>query len=482
MKTKLSNRTLLAAAVALALLSSTPVTTFAQAVQTSEAIASSDVMSQISMFSYKDGPKSQLLLRGTPIAAAAQGHAQVEYQNGNAQISAKVADLPKPASLGAYTTYMLWALTPDGRASNKGVLAGPNGGKGEIDTQDNASQFALIVTAEPHFAVTVPSTMIVLYNVADNVKGGESKVTTLTERADYSHLSAIAIDDEKNPVEIVQARYALAIAQAAGADRFATAAFATATEKLGAAERALTGKSAERKTAPGLAREAVTTGEDARRAAMIASAAAKVEGDRVAAAAASDAAAKQAAAVSTETARQAAVATTEAANTAAQVAAATTVAATEAERTRNEASAATAARNDLRNRLNAALPTRESSRGLISEIGGVQFSTGAAVLNESARENLAKFSGIVASYPTMRFNVEGHTDSTGSVATNNALSLQRAMSVRDYLIGRGVSAASIDVAGLGSSMPIVDNATVDSRARNRRVEIVLSGGPLTAAN
>ena len=294
---------------------------------------------------------------------------------------------------------MLWALTPDGRAANKGVLAGADGGKGEIDTQDNASQFALIVTAEPHFAVTVPSTMIVLYNVADNVKGGESKVTTLTERADYSHLSAITIDDEKNPVEIVQARYALAIAKAAGAERFATAAFATATEKLGAAERALTGKSAERKTAPGLAREAVTTGEDARRASMIASAAAKVEGDRVAAAAASDAAAKQAAAVSTEAARQTAVATSEAANTAAQVAAATTVAATEAERQRNEASATATARSDLRNRLNAALPTRESNRGLISEIGGVQFATGAAILNESARENLAKFSGIVASYP-----------------------------------------------------------------------------------
>ncbi|HEY1867623.1 MAG TPA: OmpA family protein, partial [Candidatus Cybelea sp.] len=391
------------------------------------------------------------------------------------------------------TTYVLWALTPDGRAANKGVLGGANGGKGEMDTQHGASQFALIVTAEPHFAVTVPSTMIVLYNVADNVKGGESKVTTLTERADYSHLSAIAIDDKKNPVEIVQARYSLAIARAAGADRFATAAFATATEKLGAAERALTGKSAERKTAPGLAREAVSAGEDARRAAMIASAAAAVEGQRVAAAAASDEAAKQAAAVSTETARQVAAVSTEAArqvavasadaaNTAAQVAAATTVAATEAERGRNEASAAMTARNDLRNRLNAALPTRESSRGLISEIGGVQFETGAAVLNESARENLAKFSGVVASYPTMRFNIEGHTDNTGSVATNNALSLQRAMSVRDYLIGRGVSAASINVAGLGSSMPIGDNATVESRARNRRVEIVLSGGPLTAAN
>jgi outer membrane protein OmpA-like peptidoglycan-associated protein len=440
------------------------------------------------MFSYKEGPKSQLLFRGTPIAATAEGQAQVEYQNGNAQISAKVKDLPKPSSLGPYTTYVLWALTPDGRASNKGVIGDSECGKGEMDTQDGASQFALVITAEPHFAVSAPSTMIVLYNVADDVKGAESKVTTLTERADYSRLSAIAIDDEANSVEFVQARYALAIARAAGAERFATAKFTTANEKLGAAERAIKGKNSERKTAPGLAREAVVAGEDARRAGMLASAAAAVEANRVAAAAASDQAAKRASAeadetariaagVSTEAARQAAVASNDAANTAAREAQATTAAATEAERQ----IAGVQARTDLRNRLNAALPTRESNRGLISEIGGVQFATGAATLNESARENLSKFSGIVASYPTMRFNIEGHTDSTGSVATNNALSLQRAMSVRDYLIGRGVSPASIDVAGMGSSTPIGDNTTVDARARNRRVEIVLSGGPLTAS-
>ena len=131
--------------------------------------------------------KSDLFLHGTPIAENAQGSARVEYQKGNAQISAKVKNLPKPASLGPYTTFVLWALTPDGRASNMGVLAGAEGGKGEIDTQYNASQFALIVTAEPHFAVSVPSTMIAMYNVADNVEGAaESKVTTLTERADYS--------------------------------------------------------------------------------------------------------------------------------------------------------------------------------------------------------------------------------------------------------------------------------------------------------
>ena len=101
--------------------------------------------------------------------------------------------LPAPASLGPYAVYVLWALTPDGRAVNQGVIVGAEGGKGKMSTQYGASQFALIVTAEPHFAVTGPSTMIVLYNVADNVKGHESKVTTLTERADYSKLAALAL-------------------------------------------------------------------------------------------------------------------------------------------------------------------------------------------------------------------------------------------------------------------------------------------------
>ena len=111
----------------------------------------------------------------------------------------------------------------------------------------------------------------------------------------------------------------------------------------------------------------------------------------------------------------------------------------------------------------------------------MHFATGAAQIDATARENLAKFSGVVASYPGLRFNVEGHTDSVGSVAMNNDLSLRRAMTARDYLIGQGVPASSIDVAGLGLSMPRADNSTADGRARNRRVEIVISGGPLTSS-
>ena len=486
----MNRKTMLALAV-LAALGAAPAAIFAQGVQQTEAIASSDVLSQISMYSYREGPKSDLLFRGTPIAATAQGKAQVEYQNGNAQIKAEVENLPEPASLGPYTTYVLWALTPDGRATNKGVIGGYSGGDGELDTQDGASQFALIVTAEPHFAVTMPSTMIALYNVGDDVKGSESKVTTLTERADYATLDSAglrraAIDDKTNPLDIVQARYSIAIARAAGADRFASQSYATANAEVGGCGNGteLAREAPNVRPLPGLAREAVIAGEDARRSAMIASAAAAVDAEqRAAANAATDAAndvarvaAAEAAAVTTAAATQAAAVAATAATQAATEAAVATEAATAAERQKS----AVAARDDLRNRLNAALPTRDSDRGLISEVGGVQFATGTAETNASGRESLSRFSGIVASYPGLRFNVEGHTDSVGSAATNSELSLRRAMAVRDYLIGQGVPASSIDVAGLGLSMPIGDNSTADGRARNRRVEIVISGGPLTA--
>jgi len=414
-------------------------TGFAQNARRAPAIASSDVLSQISMFSYREGKKSSLNFRCTPVAANANGAASVKYEDGNADISAKVSDLPAPGTLGPYTTYVLWTLTPDGHAVNQGVIGSYEGGKGEIKTKYGASQFALIVTAEPHFAVSAPSTMIALYNVADEVEADESKVTTLTERYDYSAIKPIAIDEDKSPAPLVQARYAVAIADSVGAKQYAPQQFAAASQKLGEAERAAQAKkSSDRKEAPGFAREAVIASEDARRAAMVGASEAKAEQERQAAAAK----------------------------------------AAEAERVRSTAENAAKARLELLGRLDAALPTRVTERGLISEIGGVQFATGTSELNGSAREALARFSGVVASYPGLRFNVEGHTDNTGSPTANTELSLRRAIAVRDYLIGQGVAASTIDVAGLGSSRPEADNTTAQGRAKNRRVEIVVSGGPL----
>ena len=432
---------------------------FAQGVERTEAIASSDILSQISMFNYREGPKSDLNLRPTPIAANAGGEAEVEYEDGNARISVKVDNLPAPTSLGPYTTYVLWALTPDGRAANQGVLTSFEGGNGELNTSYGAPQFALIVTAEPHFAVSAPSMMVALYNVGDDVEGSESRVTTLAERAQYTNLASIEIDDD-NPVDVVQARYAVAIAQAAGAERFAPQPYNAAKQRLTAAETALAGGRKQRKTAADAAREAVIAGEDARRSAMLASAEAAAETERAAAATAATAAER-------ERSDLAAAAAAE------QASRATTAAASEASR-----AAQAQAREDLRSRLEAALPTRETDRGLVSEIGGLQFATGTADLNDTAQLGLSRFAGIVASYPTLSFSVEGHTDSTGSAATNAELSLRRAEAVRTFLITQGVSASRIDVEAFGPSRPVADNATADGRARNRRVEIVLSGGPL----
>ena len=436
------NRTAVAAVFGSILIAvSTP--GFAQNARTPQPIASSDVLSQISMFAYTEGKKSSLNFRGTPIAANALGKASVEYDEGNAEISAKVEDLPAPGSLGPYTTYVLWTLTPDGHAVNQGVIGNYEGGKGEVKTKYGASQFALIITAEPHFAVSAPSTMIALYNVGDDVEGTESKVTTLAERFDYSAMARIAIDEEKSPAAIVQAKYAVAIADSVGAKQYAAAQYAAATQKLGAAEAAaIAKKSSDRKTAPDLARQAVIAGEDARRAAMVGAAAAKADEQRRAAA-------------------------TAAANAAAA-----------SERSRAAADTAAKLRLELLGRLDAALPTRVTERGLVSEIGGVQFATGTSELTGPAREALARFSGVVASYPGLHFNVEGHTDNTGSATANNELSLRRAITVRDYLIGQGVAASAIDVAGLGSARPLADNATAAGRSKNRRVEIVVSGGPL----
>jgi len=455
-----------AALVAIGVLGVLPAIATAQGLERSRDIASSDVLSQISLFNYREHKRSEIIFRATPVISTGEGSADIQYENGNADISAEVKHMPPPALLGPYTTYVLWALTPDGRASNEGVLTGPDGGSGSIQTQHSASQFALIVTAEPHFAVSAPSKMVVLYNVGKDVRGAETKIASLFERADYGGLKPIAADGR--PIELIQAEYSLAIAAAAGAKEFVPNQYSAAEAKLLAARTAWASKkSADRNSARGVAREAVVLGEDARRAGLVARADSDARRQREAAVAAAEAAERERAAqAAAEQQRATEAAIERAARLAAQ---------------EGEARARAEARAQLLNRLNAVLPTRESERGLVSEIGGVQFATATANLNPPARESLARFSGIVASYPELSFRIEGHTDDVGSDLTNNDLSLRRAISVRDYLISLGVPASSIDVEGFGPHRPVADNASADGRARNRRVEIVISGGIVVAS-
>ncbi len=435
-----------------------PLAALAQQVERDVSVLSREVAERLDGFSYVEGPKSSLEFRGTPLALRAHGEAEIEFQDGRTRVEVEVEDLPAPSALGPFSTYVLWAVAADGTANNIGSIHVKNG-DGELEATTPMSRFALIVSAEPHFAVTAPSRAVVLQNLAKRVRGEKFNIAGLKERIDYSTLSPQAVDPEEEDVpELIQARYAFAIAEGADADRLARPDYERAEQLLRQAEAAAADKKySVRKTAPQFARNAVQTAESARRRAMLALAAEQ------------EAAAAQAARSEAET--KAAVEAAAAAEAAKLREAAAAEQASEAARQ--------AARADLVARLNRVLPTTETPRGIVAEIAGEQFAIGAAALNREAQLAHARFAGIVGIYPSMEFRVEGHTDNTGSAETNRVLSLARANSVRDYLVGQGVEGGRISVVGLGPDQPVASNDTSQGRARNRRVEIILTGEPIT---
>lgn len=103
----------------------------------------------------------------------------------------------------------------------------------------------------------------------------------------------------------------------------------------------------------------------------------------------------------------------------------------------------------------------------------ISFATGRADLQPALRSILDQFAQGLGGDPTMRVRIVGHTDSTGTDAVNDRLSIERATSVRNYLIDRAVNGSRIETAGRGSHEPVADNSTDAGRAKNRRVEIFL---------
>jgi outer membrane protein OmpA-like peptidoglycan-associated protein len=303
---------------------------------------------------------------------------------------------------------------------------------------------------------------------------------------------------------VYQARAAMAVAKMAGAEQYAAQAWEKAQGLLRSAETdSASRKGSVRKQATGLARQAVQAAEDARSIAVKRADEARVEAERQAAAdreAEAAAAAKAsveaanaqrvAAEKNAEEAAQRADAARQQTELAQQQAAAAAKATAQADAARaaafaaeQKANAAAAAalsskeqlRAQLLARFNEVLPTEDSPRGLVVNLGGVNFASGKADLTVEAQVKLARFSGLIAPYPDLKIDVEGYTDNTGAPAFNMKLSQDRASAVRDYLIQQGVKPDSISAKGLGDAGPIAPNTTSEGRARNRRVEIVVSG-------
>jgi len=450
------------------------------------------------------GGSTRVDLKGTELMPRADGEARVESKQGRLEINAKLGGLEPANKFGLeYLTYVLWAITPEGRANNLGELI-LNDGKSELHVTTDLQAFGLIITAEPYFAVTQPSDLVVAQNmVRSDTKGREEAIDVkyeLLPRGLYTSQVEPLKDvvygiDRKAPLELFEARNAVRIARSAKANQYAASTFAKAEQDLKQAEDYYRRK--QGKTPIGtVAREAAQTAEEARVMSLKRQGDERVQQEKDAAAA-REAQSKAEAERSREEAersrQEAELAAQKAALQKQQADAAQAAAlaqqqalqaenekarlqAEEAERGRQKAEADKAQlRAKILQQLNAILVTRDTARGLIATMPDVLFETNSFTLRPRARESLAKFAGILLAYPDLRLEVDGHTDSTGSDEYNQQLSEKRAASVRDYLVQQGIPISSVAIMGFGKTQPVASNATAAGRQQNRRVELVVSG-------
>ena len=442
---------------------------------------------------YRHKGSTKVDLKGTDLSSDVRGEAKVEGKAGGVKIEANVEHLRPANSFGlAYLTYVLWAITPQGRPHNLGELV-VNDGKSSVHTTTDLQAFALIVTAEPYFAVMQPSDLIVAQNeIRRDTKGGIEPVDVtfeLISRDAYNSQvqpinSPVYEVSNKTPIDLLEARNAVRIAKDAGADKYAPSELQKAQDSLNRAEDYY-----RRKQGSGpigtAAREAAQTAEEARVMSMKRQQDEQAEQERKAAAdrtaqAQADAQAQQAAAAQAQAQSAQSQAQAQQAQQAQQ----------QAEQARQQAelsqqraeSARQQAENDkaqmrarMLQQLNQVLQTRDSARGLIVNMPDVLFDTGKSDLKPSARERLAKVAGILIAYPDIHVEIDGYTDSTGSLEFNERLSQQRAEAVRSYLSSQGVNSSTITTQGFGPSQPIASNDTATGRQQNRRVEMVVSG-------
>jgi outer membrane protein OmpA-like peptidoglycan-associated protein len=508
--------------------------------------------------------------QGTDLMRGAMGQAKVASKRGALSIDVEFSGLDRPTSLGhEYLTYVLWAISPEGRPVNIGeVLVGDNH-RSKLYVTTDLQSFAMIVTAEPYYAVRRPSNLVVLENVVrPDTRGSTESVTAkyeLIDRGGYlptGYKFDPVVLNAGLPLEFFEARNAIRIAQSAGAEQYAAESYRKAVHQMDEADSLATRKHGNKKSLIAVSREVVEKAEDAREisvkhideerlaherraganreasannradeesqrradaetetaeaqrrrreadrnnldaqsaAMQSAGAQAGAERDRDAAqrqqqaaeaesdrnranAASSDAQLQQAAGAQANAERDRNTAERDRNDAQQQQRAA------EAESDRNRASAASSNaqlqqavhdREEIRARLltqfNLILATRDTARGLVVNMSDVLFDSGKYTLRPLAREKLAKISGIVLAYPTLRLAVEGNTDSVGTEMFNQQLSEQRAQGVRTYLTQQGVPESSTTAAGFGKSRPIASNETSEGRQQNRRVELVVSG-------
>jgi len=491
------------------------------------------VSRSIQAVNYKHrGGATKLDFAGTDLMPQANGQAKVESKKGYIEIEVEFGNLQRPTTFGnEYLTYVLWAISPEGRAVNLGeILVGDNH-RSKVDVTTELQAFALVVTAEPYFAVRQPSNLVVLENIVrDDTKGTTEAMHTkyeLLERGGYiptGYKFDPVVLNAKLPLEFFEARNALRIAQSEGAEHYANDTYQQAVRLMNQVDEDAIDKHSNRKAMIGVAREAVQTAEDARAITVKKIEQERLDNERQAAAnaqadtraqaddairqkeraehdqaraefakdrAESDTIKAQAARAQAEsdTARaQADSARAQSDMASSQAASANALSAAQADADQSRLAAQRAQANSqqaeadkaamrarLSEQLSKILQTRDSARGLIVSMSDVLFDTGKYSLKPGAREKLAKVAGILLAYPGLNIEVGGYTDNVGGDAMNQTLSENRAGSVRTYLVEQGVATNSVSARGFGNTLPVASNGNSAGRQQNRRVELLVSG-------
>jgi len=427
---------------------------------------------------------------GTNLMPTANGEAEVNSKRGTIEVKAEFGNLQSPKTFGnEYLTYILWAISPEGRAVNLGEVLVGGDSRSKLHVTTDLQAFALIVTAEPYYAVRQPSDVVVLENVIrKDTKGTVETVDAkyeLMERGGYiptGYKFDPVVLNAKLPLEFFEARNAVRIAQSEGAEQYAPDSYRHAVQLMNNTDEYATRKNVPNKPLIAVARETVQTAEDARAIAVK-----KMDDQRVAndlqnstdAQAQSQAQADDATRQKEQAQADAAKAQSDMAANQAASAAAVSAAQADADQSRLAAQQANTDKAAMRARLsaqlNSILETRDSARGLIVSMSDVLFDTGQYSLKPGAREKLAKVAGILLAYPGLNIEVGGYTDNVGGDDMNQKLSENRADAVRDYLVQEGVTTNSVSARGFGNTLPVASNDNSAGRQQNRRVELLVSG-------
>jgi outer membrane protein OmpA-like peptidoglycan-associated protein len=448
-------------------------------------------------YEHRGGP-SPLDFQGTVLLPHMKGTAIVESQRGSVAIDAKFEHLEPPTRFGReYLTYVLWAISPEGRARNLGEVLVDSSNKAHVKVTTDLQAFGLMITAEPYFSVSIPSDVVVAENVVrPDTIGAREMVNAkyeLLPRGQYTlNLQAaqlrsmeggekLSYDRYEAVLELYQAENAVQIARSLGADRYAPESIGKATTLLTQAED-MNARRVDTHAVVSAAREAAQMAEDARTISVR-----RRDEDRIheevqqsqnqgelRRRAEEDAA--QARADAQAEAEQAAQAREDAAAAEAQTRAAQQAALTPLPppptQTAPVATPDTSRmqfRAQLLAQLNATFATRDTPRGLVLTVtnsmfegDGLRFDTG---------QRLANVAAVLASHPELSVRVEGY-------AEGQALSQERAQAVRAALVAQGARPGSVAAIGFGDSRPIASNATAAGREQNRRVEVVVNGASI----